>query len=213
MERFDLVVIGGGAAGITAAKTAADLGARVALVDRGPLGGLCINRGCIPKKALVTAGRLHRVVREAAGFASRPGRAALDWEAVIERQNQVIDSLRPSPADLEKRGVRVWIGMAGSFRLGLGLGLGLRFRLIGSGLPVAVPVEMGPVGATRLGCCRKLDYLSARLAFGCASPSRCGAAEWRPGSGGRSGRSTVGVSAFWSLPLHRRRGRSRRGGV
>ena len=112
MERFDLVVIGGGAAGITAAKTAADLGARVALVERGPLGGLCINRGCIPKKALVTAGRLHRVVRESAGFASRPGRATLDWDAVIERQNQVIDSLRPSPVDLEKRGVRVWIGMA-----------------------------------------------------------------------------------------------------
>ena len=112
MERFDLVAIGGGAAGITAAKTAADLGARVALADRGPLGGLCINRGCIPKKALVTAGRLHRVVREAAGFASRPGRAALDWDAVIERQNQVIDSLRPSPADLEKRGIRVFIGVA-----------------------------------------------------------------------------------------------------
>jgi NAD(P)-dependent dehydrogenase (short-subunit alcohol dehydrogenase family) len=57
MERFDLVVIGAGAAGITAAKTAADLGARVALAERGPLGGLCINRGCIPKKAMVTAGR------------------------------------------------------------------------------------------------------------------------------------------------------------
>ena len=46
MERFDLVVIGAGAAGITAARTAADLGARVALADRGPLGGLCVNRGC-----------------------------------------------------------------------------------------------------------------------------------------------------------------------
>ena len=69
MERFDLVVIGAGAAGITAAKTAADLGARVALADRGPLGGLCVNRGCLPKKALVTAGRTHRLVREAAASA------------------------------------------------------------------------------------------------------------------------------------------------
>jgi pyruvate/2-oxoglutarate dehydrogenase complex dihydrolipoamide dehydrogenase (E3) component len=112
MERFDLVVIGDGAAGITAAKTAADLGARVALADRGPLGGLCINRGCIPKKALVTAGRLHRLVRESGGFAARPGRTTLDWDAVIERQNEVVDSLRPSVLDLEKHGIRVWMGVA-----------------------------------------------------------------------------------------------------
>ena len=45
MEGYDLVVIGGGAAGINAAKTAIALKARVALVDRGPLGGTCINRG------------------------------------------------------------------------------------------------------------------------------------------------------------------------
>jgi pyruvate/2-oxoglutarate dehydrogenase complex dihydrolipoamide dehydrogenase (E3) component len=112
VERLDLVVIGAGAAGITAAKTAADLGARVALADRGPLGGLCINRGCIPKKALVTAGRLHRLVRESGGFAARPGRTTLDWDAVIERQNEVVDSLRPTVLDLEKHGIRVWIGVA-----------------------------------------------------------------------------------------------------
>ncbi len=45
MDSFDLVIVGGGAAGINAAKTAIGLGARVALVDRGPLGGVCINRG------------------------------------------------------------------------------------------------------------------------------------------------------------------------
>jgi len=45
MERYDLVVIGGGAAGINAAKAAAGLRARVALLDRGPLGGTCINVG------------------------------------------------------------------------------------------------------------------------------------------------------------------------
>jgi len=45
VERYDLVVIGGGAAGINAAKAAAKLEARVALIDRGPLGGTCINVG------------------------------------------------------------------------------------------------------------------------------------------------------------------------
>lgn len=45
MNRYDLVILGGGAAGINAAKTALKLGASVALVDRGPLGGSCVNRG------------------------------------------------------------------------------------------------------------------------------------------------------------------------
>lgn len=45
MERYDLVIIGGGAAGINALKEGIKLGATVALVDRGPLGGNCINRG------------------------------------------------------------------------------------------------------------------------------------------------------------------------
>jgi pyruvate/2-oxoglutarate dehydrogenase complex dihydrolipoamide dehydrogenase (E3) component len=45
MDRHDLVVLGGGAAGITAAKTARALGGSVGLIDRGPLGGACINRG------------------------------------------------------------------------------------------------------------------------------------------------------------------------
>ena len=45
VERYDLVIVGGGAAGINALKTAVTLTARVALVDRGPLGGTCVNRG------------------------------------------------------------------------------------------------------------------------------------------------------------------------
>jgi glutathione reductase (NADPH) len=112
MERFDLVVIGAGAAGITAAKTAADLGARVALADRGPLGGLCVNRGCIPKKALVTAGRAHRTVREAAALGTVAGSVRLDWDTVQRRQREVVETLRPDAADLEKQGIRVAIGTA-----------------------------------------------------------------------------------------------------
>jgi glutathione reductase (NADPH) len=112
MDRFDLIVIGAGAAGITAAKTATDLGARVALADRGPLGGLCINRGCIPKKALVTAGRVHRIVRAAAGFGTVAGEARLDWDAVQRRQREVVEALRPAAPELKRRGIRVAFGEA-----------------------------------------------------------------------------------------------------
>jgi glutathione reductase (NADPH) len=112
VERFDLVVIGAGAAGLTAARTAAEMGARVALADRGPLGGLCVNRGCLPKKALVTAGRVHRLAREAATFGTLPGEVRLDWEAVQRRQRETVETYRPAVADLEKRGIRVAIGTA-----------------------------------------------------------------------------------------------------
>ena len=112
MERFDLVVIGAGAAGITAARTAADLGARVALAERGPLGGLCVNRGCVPKKALVAAGRVHRLVSEAGGFGTRSDAVRLDWDAVQQRQREIVAAIRPAPSDLEKRGIRVAIGTA-----------------------------------------------------------------------------------------------------
>jgi glutathione reductase (NADPH) len=112
MERFDLVVIGAGAAGIAAAKTAAELGARVALADRGPLGGTSVNRGCIPKKALVAAGRAHRLVRTARDFGTFAGAVQLDWDAVQQRQNEIVDAVRPPAADLEKRGIRVVIGTA-----------------------------------------------------------------------------------------------------
>jgi glutathione reductase (NADPH) len=112
MERFDLVVIGAGAAGLAAARTAVALGARVALADRGPLGGLCINRGCVPKRALVTAGRVHRLVSEAGGFGTVADAVRLDWDAVQQRQRAIVAALRPSAPDLERRGVRVAIGTA-----------------------------------------------------------------------------------------------------
>ncbi len=112
MERFDLVVIGAGAAGIAAARTAADLGARVAVADRGPLGGLCVNRGCIPKKALVAAGRVHRLARESARFGTQASDVRLDWEAVQRRQREVVESQRPDAAELERQGIRVVIGTA-----------------------------------------------------------------------------------------------------
>ncbi|HKW90411.1 MAG TPA: NAD(P)/FAD-dependent oxidoreductase [Methylomirabilota bacterium] len=112
MERFDLVVIGAGAGGLAAARTAAEMGARVAVAEVGPLGGLSVNRGCVPKKTLVTSGRVHRLVRDAGAFGTAGGEVRLDWDAVVQRQHRVVDQLRPTAADLEKRGIRVVVGVA-----------------------------------------------------------------------------------------------------
>src|SRR5207245_4903628 len=62
-SRYDLVVIGGGTAGLVSAAGAAGLGARVALVERHLLGGDCLNVGCVPSKAIIAAARAAAVAR------------------------------------------------------------------------------------------------------------------------------------------------------
>ena len=57
---FDLLVIGAGSGGVRAARVAAELGARVAMVEAGELGGTCVNAGCVPKKLLVYAAEFAR---------------------------------------------------------------------------------------------------------------------------------------------------------
>jgi pyruvate/2-oxoglutarate dehydrogenase complex dihydrolipoamide dehydrogenase (E3) component len=56
MERYNLIVIGGGSGGLTVAAIAAILGARVALLEKGQMGGDCLNDGCVPSKALLRGG-------------------------------------------------------------------------------------------------------------------------------------------------------------
>ncbi len=72
VERFDLIVIGGGPAGTTAALRAAELGARVALVERDRPGGTCTDDGCAPTRVLAKAARL--LARPGAIARVRPGR-------------------------------------------------------------------------------------------------------------------------------------------
>jgi pyruvate/2-oxoglutarate dehydrogenase complex dihydrolipoamide dehydrogenase (E3) component len=89
-HRYDLVVIGAGSGGYAAARTARDLGANVALVDRGPLGGLCILRGCMPSKTfLASTDRLHDI-NSAGELAIEAGRAKLDFTALAERKRALV---------------------------------------------------------------------------------------------------------------------------
>jgi mercuric reductase len=93
-KRFDVAVLGGGSAGFAAAIKAADLGARVALVEAGVLGGTCVNVGCIPSKTLIRAAEAnHR--RTHHGFRGIPATdGSPDWTAVRAEKQELVERLR-----------------------------------------------------------------------------------------------------------------------
>jgi mercuric reductase len=99
---YDLAVIGAGSAGFSAAITAAEAGARVALIGHGTIGGTCVNVGCVPSKTLIRAAESLHHARAAARFAGIRGEARLDdWAALIAQKDELVGSLRQAKyADL-----------------------------------------------------------------------------------------------------------------
>ncbi len=113
--RYNLVVIGGGTAGLVSAMGAAGLGARVALVERHLLGGDCLNYGCVPSKALIRAARAAYDAREVASFgASGPGPITLDFAAVMERMRRLRAEIahHDAASRFAKSGIDVFLGDA-----------------------------------------------------------------------------------------------------
>lgn len=90
---YKVVVIGAGPGGYVAAIRAAQLGARVALVEKGVLGGTCLNRGCIPTKALAAGVSVLETVRRASRFGVETGAITVDFRKLTERKDQVVGSL------------------------------------------------------------------------------------------------------------------------
>jgi pyruvate/2-oxoglutarate dehydrogenase complex dihydrolipoamide dehydrogenase (E3) component len=96
---YDLIVIGAGAAGSTAASEARAQGARVAMAERWKVGGTCLNAGCDPTKALVRAARSLHETRIAGHFGITVGDVAVDWPGVINRVDRVVDTIRGGDGD------------------------------------------------------------------------------------------------------------------
>lgn len=92
---FDLIVLGGGSAGHSAARTAASLGLKTALVQPpGELGGLCILRGCMPSKTLIETANRMRAIRDAARFGIDVGSPSLDPDRLRARLAELIGDFR-----------------------------------------------------------------------------------------------------------------------
>jgi pyruvate/2-oxoglutarate dehydrogenase complex dihydrolipoamide dehydrogenase (E3) component len=87
---YDLIVLGAGSGGFAAARTARELGASVALVDKGPLGGLCILRGCMPSKTLLASSDALYDMREAAELGIHAHDITIDVAHVIARKRELI---------------------------------------------------------------------------------------------------------------------------
>ena len=101
---FDLVVIGGGPGGYVAAIRAAQLKMKVALVEREHLGGICLNWGCIPTKALLRAAELRRSIDEMKEFGiTVSGEVSIDLKAVVKRSRNVAGRLSTGVAHLLKK--------------------------------------------------------------------------------------------------------------
>jgi dihydrolipoamide dehydrogenase len=105
-KHFDLIVIGGGPGGYVGAIRAAQMGKKVACVERAKLGGVCLNWGCIPTKALLHAASVYvEAFRHGAemGFEVDPKNVKLDWSKVIGRSRNVAGTLNSGIAFLFKK--------------------------------------------------------------------------------------------------------------
>ena len=87
---FDLIILGGGSAGYASADTAQKLGASVAIVDPGPLGGLCILRGCMPTKTILRSSDIMSLFKRAGEFGLHTENSKANLVGIIERKNRLI---------------------------------------------------------------------------------------------------------------------------
>ncbi|MGE0748342.1 MAG: FAD-dependent oxidoreductase, partial [Rhodospirillales bacterium] len=93
--RVDVCVIGGGSGGLGVAAAASQLGAATALVERGRMGGDCLNYGCIPSKALIAAARAAETVRQAGRFGIDTSPPAVRFDRVMDHVRGVIGRIAP----------------------------------------------------------------------------------------------------------------------
>jgi len=91
MQPFDLIVIGSGS-GLEVSSEAADRGLSVAVVEHGPFGGTCLNRGCIPSKMLIHSADVMETIRRAELFGITAQVASVDWDSIVKRVVSTVDS-------------------------------------------------------------------------------------------------------------------------
>ena len=114
-QSFDLVVIGGGSAGLTAAKFASTFGKSVVIIEKDRLGGDCTWTGCVPSKTLLAAAKVAHTARTASAYGVSTGEVRVDFDVVKARVRSAIQKLYDqddAPDALTKRGIATMTGAA-----------------------------------------------------------------------------------------------------
>jgi len=91
MKKYDLIVIGAGS-GLDVAASATGKGYTVAIVEKGPMGGTCLNRGCIPSKMLIHSADVAQIIDNAKKFGITPHGYKVDWQGIVERVSNAVDA-------------------------------------------------------------------------------------------------------------------------
>ena len=107
-QQFDLGIIGGGPAGYTAAFQARSKGLSVVLFEKDKVGGVCLNRGCIPTKAILHSAELYEEMKSATELGITAENLSFDYSKVVERKDKIVEKLRKSlELSLKNSGVAV----------------------------------------------------------------------------------------------------------
>jgi pyruvate/2-oxoglutarate dehydrogenase complex dihydrolipoamide dehydrogenase (E3) component len=109
MPDFDLLVIGAGAAGLSVAAGAAQLGVKTALVERDRMGGDCLNFGCVPSKALLAAAHTANAIRGARRFGLHVAIFDIDWDVVRSHVQSVVAAIAPNDSEARFAGLGVTV--------------------------------------------------------------------------------------------------------
>ncbi|SDX13252.1 dihydrolipoamide dehydrogenase [Paenibacillus sp. CF384] len=112
MNDYDIVILGGGPGGYVAAIRAAQLGKRIALVEKEKLGGTCLHKGCIPSKALLRSAELYETMKRSSSFGIRVQGIELDYSNVLARKDAIVERLESGVRFLMKKNkIDVYEGM------------------------------------------------------------------------------------------------------
>ena len=101
--KYDLIVIGAGPGGYVAAERAGEQGKKVLLIEKGHLGGVCLNCGCVPSKTLLNSSKVYHYATHGEAYGVKSENVSFDLATVMARKQKVIETLRKGIAGLMKR--------------------------------------------------------------------------------------------------------------
>ncbi len=168
---YDLAVVGAGPGGYVAAIRAAQLGAKVAVIERSEVGGTCLNRGCIPTKALYHSATQYRNMLKCETFGLSASNMAFDWGKVMARKNNVVKKLKDGVNGLlKKNGIILIKGSAkvadGHTVVVDGKSVSAKYILLATGTkPARVLKDMDGIEVLTTDTALELKGLPARMAI------------------------------------------------